>query len=405
MTEAKAVNITRFDEYIQSTDWLQETGLPVAITLMEVLEPSEGKAAIIFPPTFATRSAIPYQIDELRSDIAPPAAQPGEEVNTCLIDSVGSQANRMESCFKLRDLSDLVPQIEIELEINFKVNLLDVGHRVADGAVRFSEFSHDAQDAILQLKDDANAEPLARLAPTSLIFGFWDSRPGTTMYKFGRILSSTIRATNVVPVKRSAQFNPAFDPSRIGFADELPEGAEESQGYEESADRAVDGKDPLSRLGLRAAPAVGTHGGVRVFGQIVRRTQINLVGLRALAVTGKDNVGRLTINKAETLKLRRYLLGLALVAAQCQTHYKLREGCLLIRSHEALPQFSIVFPDGQREDCPLNLAQSFSFAKEAATDFSVKSPDRPYHFDIRRAKSEVDQLKPATRTRASRSRS
>jgi CRISPR-associated protein Csb1 len=432
MMEAKAVDMTQFDQYIQSTDWLQETGLPVAMTLVEVLEPAEGKAAIIFPPTFATRSAIPYQIDELRSDIAPPAAQPGEEVNTCLIDSVGSQANRMESCFKLRDLADLVPQVEIELEINLKeeaqgggeqsddkgadkskaakkqkiqVNLLDVGHRVADGAVRFSEFSHEAHNAVLQLRDEANAEPLARLAPTSLVFGFWDSRPGTTMFKFGRILSSTIRATNVVPVKRSAQFNPAFDPSKIGFADELPEGADESQGNEESADRATDGKDPLSRLGLRAAPATGTHGGVRVFGQILRRTQINLVGLRALAVTGKDNASWLTINKAETLKLRRYLLGLALVAAQCQTHYKLREGCLLVRSHETRPQFAIVFPDGRREDCPLNLVQSFSFAKEAAASFGIKSPDRPYRFDMRRAKSAVDQLKPATRTRASRSRS
>jgi CRISPR-associated protein Csb1 len=427
MMEAKAVSMTQFDEYIQSTDWLQETGLPVAITLVEVLEPAEGKSAIIFPPTFATRSDIPYQIDKLRSDIDPPAAQPGEEVNTCLIDSVGSQANRMESCFKLPSLADLVPQVEIELEINLdsgersgdegtdkakaakkhkiQVNLLDVGHRVADGAVRFSAFSDAAQDAILKLKNEANAEPLARLAPTSLIFGFWDSRPGTTLFKFGRILSSTIRAINVVPVKRSAQFNPAFDPSQIGFAEELPEGADESQSNEEIGAKAADGKDPLSRLGLRAALAVDTHGGVRVFGQIVRRTQINLVGLRALAVTDKDNAGRLTIKQTETLKLRRYLLGLALVAAQCQTHYKLREGCLLVRSHEIAPKFSVVFPDGKHEDFPLNLAQSFSFAEEAAASFGVKSPDRPYRFDMRRAKSAVDQLKPTTRTRASRSRS
>jgi CRISPR-associated protein Csb1 len=110
MMEVKAVDITQFDKYIQSTDWLQETGLPVAITLIEVLEPAEGKTAIIFPPTFATRSAIPYQIDALRSDIAPPAAQPGEEVNTCLIDSVGSQANRMESCFKLPALAESYDQ-------------------------------------------------------------------------------------------------------------------------------------------------------------------------------------------------------------------------------------------------------------------------------------------------------
>ena len=129
--EANIVDMTQFDAYIQSTDWLQETGLPVAITLTEVLEPAEGKTAIIFPPTFATRAAIPYQIDELRSDIAPPAAQPGEEVNTCLIDSVGSQANRMESCFKLAALADLVPQVEIEVEINPKEEAQDGGEQAA----------------------------------------------------------------------------------------------------------------------------------------------------------------------------------------------------------------------------------------------------------------------------------
>ena len=60
--EAKAVDMTQFDEYVQSTDWLKETGLPVAITLVEVLEPAEGKAASSFHPHLpAVRH--PYQID------------------------------------------------------------------------------------------------------------------------------------------------------------------------------------------------------------------------------------------------------------------------------------------------------------------------------------------------------
>ena len=94
--------------------------------------------------------------------------------------------------------------------IKSSANLLDVGHRIADGAVRFSGLREEVTTAIEALRDKANAGPLAKLAPTSLIFGFWDSRPETTMYKFGRMLSSTIRATNVDIVKRSAQFNPSL---------------------------------------------------------------------------------------------------------------------------------------------------------------------------------------------------
>ena len=77
-------------------------------------------------------------------------------------------------------------------------------------------------------------------------------------------------------------------------------------------------------LGLRAAPAVNTHGGVRVFGQIIRRTQINLF---ACALWRLRMEARSTRRKP--LKLRRYILGLALVAARVQTNYNLREGCLL----------------------------------------------------------------------------
>src|SRR5262245_14518768 len=132
---------------------------------------------------------------------------------------------------------------------------------------------------------------------------------------------SVLSCTKVEIIKRSSQFNPTFDPTQLGLADELPEGEAEPQ---DASGKAADGKDPLSKLGLRAAPAVNTHGGVRVFGQIIRRTQINLVRLRALAVAKE---GR--IDEQETLKLRRYILGLALVAARAQTNYELREGCLL----------------------------------------------------------------------------
>ncbi len=376
--------LTYYDEYIESVDWLAEADLPVAITLTEVLEPSEGEDAIIFPPTFAVSKTAPdpYQIDVLNEKMAPQeAAKTGLEANICLIDSVGSQANRMESVFKRSPLSELVPQITVKLNDEVSTNLLDVGHRIADGAVRFSGLREYVTKAIEALRNSANAEPLAKLSPTSLVFGFWDSRPDTTMYKFGRMLSSTIRATNVAIVKRSAQFNPAFDPTQLGLADELPEGESEVQ---DNSGKAADGKDPLSKLGLRAAPAVNTHGGVRVFGQTIRRTQINLVRLRALAVTKEGK-----IDKPETLKLRRYILGLALVAARAQTNYELREGCLLRCVQSA---FHLIYTDSENKPFQWDRKEAFTYAQQAAQEFGV-GEGKSVDFDVKATKAGVEAAK------------
>ena len=66
--------------------WADNPNGPVALHLKQKLVPVEGESGVIFPPTYAD---IGYNIDEL-SD--------GTKVAT--IDSVGSQANRMEPIFK-----------------------------------------------------------------------------------------------------------------------------------------------------------------------------------------------------------------------------------------------------------------------------------------------------------------
>ena len=325
----------QYDSYIAVADWLQQRDQPVSITLTEILEPSGGPGTIIFPPTYARNPGEiphPYAISTLRSDLAPEAAATqGLEANICDLDSVGSQANRMEPAFIQPPLSSLVPQRVIKAG-SATVNLLQIGHRVADGAVRFSALSEQATKAIAALGTECDATALARLAPTSLIFGFWDSRE--TMLRSARLLSSTIRATNVAVLKRSAQFNPAFDPSALDLAE--PDAGQPAPAH--------DAKDPLSQQGLRSAPAVDTHGGVRVFGQITRRTEINLVALRSLAVVKGGK-----LDAAETLKLRRYLLALSLVAGRVQNAYSLRQGCLLVPASSPAPVAQVVLPSGQRQ--------------------------------------------------------
>jgi CRISPR-associated protein Csb1 len=365
--------IKQYDALIETVDWLAQRDKPVAITLAEILEPSGGPSAIIFPPTYARRGGDhPYVIDVLRTDLSPEAAGEKAEVNICQLDSVGSQANRMEPCFAKGPFNNLVPQIVISAN-GEKVNLLEVGHRIADGAVRFSDLADAARQAIDALRESGNAQKIARLAPTSLVFGFWDSRD--SMYRSARILSSTIRATNVVNLKRSAQFNPAFDPATIGLTGET----------EGEAALAQEEKDPLSQEGLRAAPAVDTHGGVRVYGRVVRQTEINLVNLRALAV---PSVGG--IDQAETLKLRRYILGLCLLAGRAQPNYNLRQGCLLVLKAGTQPVAEAVYPSGERRPFAWDLKAAHEFAKSAAREFGV-APDGEHAFDKSRVGARLKE--------------
>lgn len=294
MSETKAM-VDKFDAL------LDDNG-PAAILFRRKLMSVEGKDSWIFPPTFAQSESADedeeggsgaYQIDALPND---------DRRNVCLIDSVGSQANRIEPIFKKAPYSALVPQIRIKLKGEDQVNLLDAGHRAADAVVRFSKtFGPRFWDAFSKFRKDRDCSDLVRLAPTSLLFGVWDSR-GTGI-KIQRIVRSVIRAYNVVEARRSATYRAAYDYTGNDVID--PE-----------RDKGSGKNNPLSQEGFKYSLATRTHGGVQVKGNIQQEAVINLVALRTLS---SDRV------------TQRYLLGLALVALSYrdQEAFNLREGCLL----------------------------------------------------------------------------
>lgn len=187
-----------------ATEMLAETG-PAALVCRQWLMPAEGRDAVIFPPTFAAAEGgkAGYNIDSVGASSEPKALS-----NVAIIDTVGSQANRMEPRFKKAngadtDYSRLVPQIEIKAG-NKVVNLLDAGHRAADAIVRYSTLGPKLKEAFEAYQESGDATELARVAPTSLVFGVWDSRD--TQAKLPRLVTSTIRAYNVVELERSAQY-------------------------------------------------------------------------------------------------------------------------------------------------------------------------------------------------------
>ena len=118
--------------------WINEGG-PSALVMKEYLEPAAGPGEVIFPPTFAP--------PEDKKDAGASYIIDGEgEKSVCLLDSVGSQANRLEPVFKVGKYRELVPQIEIRVKDRI-VNLLDVGHRAADALVRSTELASQLEKA------------------------------------------------------------------------------------------------------------------------------------------------------------------------------------------------------------------------------------------------------------------
>jgi CRISPR-associated protein Csb1 len=315
----------------QFDPWLEVNG-PVAVVIREELEPVMGNDAVFFPPTFAppedSKEAPGYLIDQTSSG------------KVALVDTVGAQANRIEPIFKHEPYSQLVPKVTVKIGER-EVDLLDAGHRAADAVVRFSDKWVVLQNAFLAIRDKRDATVLAKLAPTSLVFGVWDSRD--TQVKLPRLVGSTIRAYNVEKLTRSAQF----------FA------ATEKEDIQELADQKF-----LSAVGLDDAPAGRTDGGVIAQGGIRREAVLNLVALRAL--TGAD---------ADTSrKLQRYVLGLALVALLARSEKFLRQGCLLVPRDGIQAEAKVVDRTGVRNPLAVNEESALAFAQEAATAFGVGEP-------------------------------
>jgi len=336
--------------------WTDDPLGPVALTLRQVMLPIEGPGSVIFPPTYAD---LGYCIDRL-----------SDGTRVALIDSVGSQANRMEPLFKHAPFADLVPEVTITLGNGKVVDLLDVGHRLGDALVRASGLSGAVKDAFHAFTETGSAVPIAKLAPTSLVFGAWDSRGEGG--KLPRLVSATIRAWDVDPIHRAAQYNPPADYATLDvFSDEEKKKAEGNV------------KSPLAQRGFVHVPAVGDKGqgelgGVIARGEILRTVTVNLVALRALRGESDDATGT----------LRRYILGLALVAATDPGDGFLRQGCLLTPDPDASADWTLVTRSGRREPVALTPDLALACAQDAAAAFEV-GENWAVTFDKAKAKADL----------------
>ncbi|MGH8727250.1 MAG: type I-G CRISPR-associated RAMP protein Csb1/Cas7g [Burkholderiales bacterium] len=205
-------------------------GDAVAIRGTAVLEPAGGPGDKVFPPTHSVRGKKDDDLWRMRPDERRGIKYAfetrrigGRDVLCVLIDSVQSQANRMEEALEALWGSKTIALPVIA--VDFSASAPDVGvvtslsapHRVADALLRdsmidgtffrLSELGRSFADATAR-----NAAPLFKVCPSGLVFGLWDSTGprGGLGSKFPRALVSEIVGVGAtVGSKTSSRIDPA----------------------------------------------------------------------------------------------------------------------------------------------------------------------------------------------------
>jgi len=175
---------------------------PVAAVRMRArLQPAGGSGDKVFPPTYAEGASghhrTKYATEQRVVD--------GERKPTVLLDSVASQANRMEQLLLrlVRGGQIQLPLVSVDFTEHFadlgRISALEAPHRVYDAILRDSELDGVAfrQSSIGQEITQAgpsDARGMLRHCPTVLLFGGWDSTGprGGMGSKFQRALVSEV---------------------------------------------------------------------------------------------------------------------------------------------------------------------------------------------------------------------
>ena len=318
------------DTYTGDLSQLFTEGSVVAVVAKQRLRPVEGVGSPFFPPTYLGSNDKPtYCVSPL-----------GDGKNLCTVDSVQSQANRVEEALMDEPYRSLIRKVEVTAKLpnegSKTLDMLQLGHRLADAAVTFSDIAGQAHAALRSFTN--GPDEIAKLSPMSLLCGLWESRGEDTQLKIPRAFSATITARDVRELRRMATFTGSFWSKELGL-----EGT-----------RSTEGLDPV--------PAGEALGGVVAEGEILRTATLNLIALR-------QNCKVLPTQPASPAA--RYVFGLGLVAMTMQPEIFLRQGCLLVADGEATVR--VVTRNGQETDFALSHADALAFAQAAAAEFGVSA--------------------------------
>jgi CRISPR-associated protein Csb1 len=347
----------------------------VAIRSRVELKPAGGDGDKVAPPTYAVSDpgANRYAHEDRRVD--------GEVRKAVLLDSVASQANRLELAllegWESGELEFPVAYVDFtgseQLADLGRISVLEAPHRIADALFRDSLLD----DTLFRLSDigmritestPRDATWLYVYSPTALLFGIWDSTgpKGGLGAKFQRAITSEIvgfdaefgqrTASRIDPTGIELGAGPIYkhgDPEQEWTLD--PEEAEQDKGKPVLFRRGDGGSGEAGRPSTinhgNVTPSIDARSGGATISHAVQTTVLSLAALRRIRfVHGSD--GNLLGGKRREAEVAARTavaaLGLAAIAYQQEQDYDLRSRCLLLPT--APPSLELLRRDGSEPE-------------------------------------------------------
>jgi CRISPR-associated protein Csb1 len=321
-----------------------------------------------------------------------------DRIPCVLIDSVQSQANRMElALLEAWDRKRIsLPVISLRFEGNgikkpFRVTSLDAPHRIADALLRDAlldgtAFRQSPVGSALSDASPANATKLFELCPTALLFGMWDSTGprGGLGVKVQRAVVSEMVGVNVVQGKRtSSRIDPAQIPLSAGplYQSKDPNGIE----WTLDENQAATEKGKPKKFKKEGKPSEANHGNVTPTiadggFTIAYARQTSVISLPALRRLRFPLNGSASSTPTVDDAARTALTALALCAATLSR----AQGCDLRSRCFLLPTTSFEWqligePGIEPQRLALNADQAIGLLDEAVK--AAKAAGLPWHDD------------------------
>lgn len=336
-----------------------------AIRVTVKLFPASGDGGKVFPPTYLGGKYA--KESRLMED--------GSIQNTVLLDSVQSQANRMEIALleAIKSGNVKMPLLRVDfgdIKGLKPISTLETPHRIADAIFRESlvgdiPFRDSEIGKAFVESTVRNATGMFQYCPHALVFGVWDSTGSTGMgNKFQRIITSEIIGVDVhYGVKTESRIDPII---MGGGETEIYETA--NGGWTvDPAEAATDDGEPkkyrkkVSGLNLgNFPPSIKELGGGVTLGYAMHTAVISIPAIRRLhfPVNGNDSPEKDKRGRSVIL-----LLALASIKHAIDQGYDLRSRCLLIPRGE--PRYEYIDNKGNISELTLTTSDSDKMLNDA----------------------------------------
>ena len=294
-----------------------------ALRRRQQLQPAGGRGDKIFPPTYPSDRG-PIHVFERRR-IA------GEEKVCVLIDSVQSQANRMEEALLAAAEAGRIPLPRLVVDFPGAglnsvgpISVLEAPHRIFDAILRDSliegtSFRESDLGQRLKRATPAEASAILEAAPTALLFGAWNStgQGGGLGAKFARAITSEIIAIDVpaeeLVDRRTGEVTLGTSGRRTGGRID-PLGIPRSIAvFKTAKDWALD-KTVLGKDAKQVRPSEINHGNIAPSIQALGITCDYALQTLVLSFAGLRRL-RFGTDPAKNQAARTYLAALGIVAA------------------------------------------------------------------------------------------